>query len=198
MPRKILAGVFIAAFATPIFPVPDLGISTASAQERPRCARPSSVSQCSGPDKFIACAGEGMCLDRGGEVTQGCLGYVCKTKMSREEQLREELKALEEARRRSEEERLREEERRRAEQAEGTPGGAANEPVPSGGAGTTTSPAPCPGGADDNCNPETIDLGVKTLPKGNVDIFTGPATPASGCGPRMRKGADGQCYPDLR
>ena len=196
MPKKILAAIFIAALATLLCPVPELGASTASAQEGPRCARPSSV-QCNSPD-FAACAGEGVCLDRGGELTQGCLHYVCKKNLSREEQLREELRAAEEARRRAEEERLREEERRRAEQTQG----GANVPIPSGGAGAS---APCGsgGGGADDCagsqgSSEPIDLGVKTLPKGGTGIFTKPADPTGGCGPGMRRGADGQCYPDLR
>ena len=102
MPNRTLAAIFLAVFAALItLPVgPDLTISSASAQKRPDCARPSSVSNCSGPDKMIACAQEGTCQEITGELTQGCLDYICKTKQNRAEELEEELKAYEEAKKR--------------------------------------------------------------------------------------------------
>jgi hypothetical protein len=59
------------------------------------------------------------------------------------------------------------------------PGGAddcAAQPTPSGGAGASAPPPqPCgPGGADDCAAQGVPDLGVKTLPKGGLDIYTKP------------------------
>jgi hypothetical protein len=83
------------------------------------------------------------------------------------------------------------------------PGGAddcaAQQPTPSGGAGASAPPTPCgPGGADDCAAQGVPDLGVKTLPKGNADIFTKPKDPTGGCGAGMHRGGDGQCYPNLQ
>ena len=48
--------------------------------------------------EMIACAQEGRCQEITGELTQGCLDYICKAKQNRAEELEEELKAYEEAR----------------------------------------------------------------------------------------------------
>ena len=55
------------------------------------------------------------------------------------------------------------------------------------------------GGGAETESTETApaDLGVKTMPKGDLDIYTKPKDPTGGCGPGMHRGADGQCYPNV-
>jgi hypothetical protein len=139
-----------------------------AAEELPRCARPSSAPECRGGN-VVVCAAEGMCLDRAGRPKRGCFDYICgEPPAAVPEQPAAGAGSATESP--EEEARRLDEERNRAQ---------------GGGAGTeSTETAPA-------------DLGVKTMPKGDLDIYTKPKDPTGGCGPGMHRGADGQCYPNV-
>ena len=142
--------------------------SAQAAEELPRCARPSSAPECGGGN-VVVCASEGLCLDRAGRPTRGCFDYICREPPAPApgQPTAGTGSATESP---EEEARRLDEERNRAQ---------------SGGAGTGSSET------------APVDLGVKTMPKGDLDIYTKPKDPTGGCGPGMHRGADGQCYPNL-